>query len=57
MTHRVRHKLGLHAGTTLSLGDLDPKAADELDARVRATLMTQSARDDAAQLLGYAAHH
>ena len=31
--------------------------ADELDARVRATLLTQSARDDAAQLLGYAAHH
>ena len=31
--------------------------ADELDARVRATLVTQSARDDAAQLLGYAAHH
>lgn len=33
------------------------EAADELDARVRATLLTQSARDDAAQLLGYAAHH
>ena len=31
--------------------------ADDLDARVRATLVTQSARDDAAQLLGYAAHH
>lgn len=31
--------------------------ADELDARVRATLVTQGARDDAAQLLGYAAHH
>ena len=27
----LMHKLGLYAGTTLSLGDLDPKAADELD--------------------------